>query len=242
MPDNTEPLSLELKVENVGLGTISMDRIGEIMRKLADLADSKKHVHLEAVTDGCVSFAWTVEAAAVASVSTRLSEAGRLDGGSARAAWQDLNDVLTDIDSTAELSNKTAGRVILAFPGARAADGALPPFWQTGSLRGRLVSLRLTNEGYKGTVANASGREIFDVSEALAVELKAVLFGHVEISGRAQWQRNADGQWRLLKFQASGHRILGNEGLVALRSRLLAAGGFGPADPDQVRRELDAVR
>lgn len=242
MPDNTESLSLELKVENVGLGTLPMDKIGEIMRRLADLAESKKHVHLEAVTDGCVSFAWRVEAAAVANVSTRLSEAGQLDGGSARAAWQDLNDVLTDIGSRAELSNKTEGKVILAFPGALAADGALPPFWQTGSLRGRFISLRLTNEGYKGTVTNASGREIFEVNEALAVELKAVLFGHVEISGRARWQRNADGQWRLLKFQASGHRVLGSDGLATLRSRLLAAGGFGPADSDQVRQELDAVR
>jgi len=242
MSDNIEPLSLELKVENVGLGTLSMDKIGEIMRCFADLADSKKHVHLEAVTDGCVSFACRVEAAAVDDVTARLSEAGRLDGGSPRAAWQDLNDVLTELGSTAELSNKTAGKVILAFPGARAADGALPPLWQASSLRGRLVSLRLTNDGYKGTIANAGGREIFEVNEALASELKVVLFEQVEVSGRARWQRTADGQWRLLKFQASGHRTLSSSGLSALRTKLLAAGGFGPADPDQVRRELDAVR
>ncbi|MCQ8240560.1 hypothetical protein [Rhizosaccharibacter radicis] len=242
MVDATDALKLELKVENVDLNSLPMEKVGQIIRLLAALTDSKKQVYLESLVSGSVRVACRVDNDAAQMVSARLVEAARVDGGSARAAWQGLDDLLTEINGTGELMDRRAGAVLLTFPGAKASQGALPAFWQAGSLRGQLISLRLTMDGFKGTLMNGGGRDIFEAQKSLAESLRDVLFGYVEVGGRGHWQRGSDSRWRLLRFQATTFRPLKEEGLPALRARLVAAGGFGSGDSKAVRDDLDAIR
>ena len=241
--DNLLTEEFEFKIDGTDLLAVPMEKIGDYIRLLSKLTGEKEHVHLTSVRPGSIAMSLAVTGRDAAQhVRERFQAAKRLDGGSARAAWQDLNEAISEAGGHGTIVGTRQSAVILQFPGAPAVLSALPAFGQSGTIRGRLVGLRSDGTQVRGTILNAGGRQRFACSEELARELRVKLLDYVEIVGQGSWRREGDATWTLVSFKASGFASLRNGSLSDLRRELQDAGGFGPGDPETIYAELAAMR
>jgi len=77
----------------------------------------------------------------------------------------------------------------------------------------------------------------------MAREFAAMLYGApVRVRGPSQWERSADGVWKLVSMNIEGWDVLEDESVVELFERLRASKGIGwktVKDPDA---ELKRIR
>ena len=233
----------EFKIDGADLRTVPMGTIGDYIRLLSKLAGEREHVHLTSVRPGSIAMSLSVVGRDAAEhVRDRFQTAKRPDGGSARAAWQDLNEAISQAGGHGMIVDTQDNTVILQFPGTPAVLSALPAFGQAGTIRGRLVGLRSDGFQVRGTILNAGGRQRFVCSEELARALRVKLLDDVENNGSPWGRRDGDASWTLVSFRASGFAPLRNGSLSELRRELQDAGGFGPGDPETISAELAAMR
>ncbi|MBF0851024.1 hypothetical protein HKD27_08845 [Gluconobacter sp. R75690] len=219
---------LLLHIDGFCLSELPLDRAGEYIKLLSRMLGANKEMHLVSLQNGSLQAAVKVEPSARSKTDERLYLAGRPNGGAARKAFEKLNDAIAEDGGKGHLLNIPENRVILAFPGRDEAQENLPSFWEDGAIRGKLSLLGERVDGrYSGQIRDPKSTYSFTCSEVLAHALRPHLWGTVELGGRGNWQRQTDGKWKLINFQAGSFRELQKNNLSFIRSEILNEGGFG---------------
>ncbi len=225
--------------------TIPMARLAEYMADLAVLYGEQSAVHFVRVESSSTAVVSAIEEEADTRVAERLV-AVQLDENAppeARQARESIARRAREDGGKAPYIASGAAR-ILTFPTGEAveAEPTYGPFWQSGNLtgsvyraggKGKIVSMKLEDRSTGTSYLCRAKRSV-------AKRLLEHMWGPaVRVSGRGQWLREANGQWRLIRFEIQDFSPLDHESLTETITRLRAIGGAWKDRPDPLA-ELDA--
>lgn len=222
--------------------TIPMDRLGEYLHALAQLLGEKANVHFKEVREGSVALHAIVDTPAQVRVAERVRAASSPDTPKDIAkAFNALDEMLRKDNATGSLRD-SSDRVVIPFPGIKKK---LPPVFgpikQEGALTGQVV--RVGGKDATIPVHLRDGDTVLTgltANEETARQLsKHYLEGSIRVHGIGTWFREANGVWRLDKFQIQSFEVLDDAPLSDVVARLRAVRGSGWGEvPDPVAKLL----
>jgi hypothetical protein len=229
--------------------TIPMAKLAEYMTDFAALLGKEHAVHFDHLEGGSTKIFSRVEYEDVPKVTVRLTE---IRNGTAP---KELARLVTQIDDRLANDNAT-GRVLfaedkrgvtaelLAFPGRdRPKVPSYGPFNQEGHLDGVLFSIVGRDETVSVRLQNGeityTGCE---TTRTIAREMGKHMFEPIRVHGTGRWIREADGDWRLIRFRVHRFDVLGTGSLRDTVAALRSVPGSGWKDIDDPLAELDDIR
>ena len=209
------------KIDGWTLEEISMKRLVEYMRDLAELLDSEKHVHIVGIKSGSVELALGVAESHREEVKQRVRDAGRGKGKPQTIeAFRRIDERLYKDGKEGKLSDDKVK--ILHFPGRQCRTQVeIGPFEQAGSFDGRVI--RVGGRKSLVPVWLQSGDDKIDclADQDMARELAKHLLGEeLRVSGAGKRLRGANGKWRFNRFVITSFEILDTTPLTTLVERL----------------------
>lgn len=221
------PKKLVFKIAEADPHALSMSRLVEYLTELATVLGSRDSVHFLRVEEGSAPCVMEVDSDEEPFVISRVQDvASGMGTQEAQQAYKKLIQFLRDDEYSAELKTET-GDVILDFPLTVEEEAqAYGPFWQDGTLEGRLMKIGGMDETipvhllYEGThyVCNAS----IEMARKLGHHL---LQKPIRVHGKGQWYRNVSGRWELHWFNISDFEELDDSSLPDVVSHLRAIPG-----------------
>ena len=227
--------------------SIPMAKLAEYMSDFATLLGKEHAVHFDHLGGGSTQIVSRVEFEDVPKVTTRLAE---MRNGTAP---KDLGRIWAQIDNRLANDNAT-GRVLLdqrgvltellAFPGRdRPKVPSYGPFTQEGHLDGVLFSIVGSDETVSVRLQN--GETTYtgcDTNRTIARALGKHFLEPVRVHGTGRWMREADGNWRLIRFRIRHFDVLGTDSLQDTVTALRAVTGSSWKDFEDPLAELEDLR
>jgi hypothetical protein len=222
--------------------TLPMERLAEYMTQFAKLLGEAEHVHFVEVGKGSAVLRARTDAIAAPKVERRLLEARNGQGDHiALKALQALDDLLADDNAIGQLL-ESDGAEIIAFPGrTRPKPLEYGPFREEGVLEG--VVIKVGGKDDSVPVWLQDGENVHrctatvEMSKRLSMHYRR---GLLRVKGTGRWMREANGTWKMIRFDIADFEILDDAPLTDVIRRLQAVAG---ADwGDDPLRELRKLR
>ena len=205
-----------------------MGRLVEYMKDLAQLFDSKKHVHIVGIESGSVGLVVDVDESHKEEVKQRVCDAGQGKGRQRSIeAFRRISERLYKDGKEGQLSDRKA--TILRFSGRQGpTQEKIGPFEQEDSFDGRVI--RVGGQENLVPVWLQSGDERIDclADRDMAKKLAKHLFGEeLRVFGTGNRFCDTEGEWRFSRFTITSFEILDDTPLTTLVERLRSIPGNG---------------
>ena len=224
---------------------LPMARLAEYMADLASLFGHKEHVHFDRVAPGSAVLVQHVDDDHRDRVRERLDSAS-VDGAvpiDVADAVESLNARLAKDDATGRLSDRSGAEVI-CFPGRdRPSPRTFGPFNEMCSFDGMLIRVGGKDESVPVHFQAGDKIHICNADRALARRLAPHLYeGTLRVWGEGRWEREANGNWKLIRFNISEFRLLDDAPLGQVVEQLRAVKGSGWKKFDDPVAEIMRLR
>ena len=224
---------------------LPMARLAEYMADLASLFGHKEHVHFDRVAPGSAVLVQHVDDDHRDRVRERLDSAS-VDGAvpiDVADAVESLNARLAKDDATGRLSDRSGAEVI-CFPGRdRPSPRTFGPFNEMCSFDGMLIRVGGKDESVPVHLQAGDKIHICNADRALARRLAPHLYeGTLRVWGEGRWEREADGSWKLHRFNISEFKLLDDAPLGQVVEQLRAVKGSGWKKFDDPIAEIMRLR
>lgn len=232
--DATQGMELLVTIDGFKLSGLPLSRVGTYIKLLNDLLGKQQEaVHLSSMKDGSLKAMLSVEPQRVNEVSAWLYAASSPYGGEPRKAFEKFRKAIVKDGGSTAIATITDARTfttILTIDPTDVEDSPDQIISQKDVLRGRVAALGETTNGngYTGLIVGQGLSFRFTYDDSIAALLKPFLWtGMIELVGNAKWIRSPDGQWKLVRFEATGVKALQQNTLKAIRAKIRESGGFG---------------
>ena len=232
---------LTLELDGTDPSKLSMARMTDYLRELVELFGSHDNVHFDSVTEGCVCLNTWVEDDKYPHVLNRVREASQGMGPRrARKAYMQLSALMEQDRVDGVLQTPDAN--ILQFPKAKAAAPAMVVIKQ-GSVQGRLYIVGGKDETVPVRLEGAGGETLLcEANTVLAEELGKLLFKHIRVHGKGEWESRPHGGWRLRKMIIQSYEKLEKVSLRSAVGKLKAVGGMSWNEMDDPHGTIHNLR
>lgn len=232
---------LTLYLDDLTPGQLSMKRLAEYLRALSALYGSEDSVHFDSVQVGSAQLKSFIDDSAFPVVMNQVREvSGGLGKKKAITAYEKLAELMAADRTGASI--RSEGAQIFQFPSVKNEE---PPLRivKPSSIQGRLYSVGGKDETVPVRIEGADNETLhceagIDVAERLA----QVLFKPVRVHGDGEWERSANGAWKLIKLRISTFTKLEDVGFKEAVARLKAAGGVNWDDMSSAHSEILETR
>lgn len=210
--------------------SVPMARLAEYMADLADLFGYKEHVHFERVAQGSLVVVQRVDSEHHDPIRARLDAAST--GGpvpdDAAKAMESINKRLAQDDATGRLSD-LGGAEVIPFPGRdMPRPRTFGPFNQKCSFDGMLIRVGGKDETVPVHLQAGNKIHICNANRDMARRLAPHLYqGTLRVWGDGRWEREASGNWRLIRFNISEFQLLDDTPLDQVVEKLRKVEGSG---------------
>ena len=225
--------------------SVPMARLAEYMADLADLFGHKEHVHFDRVAPGSLTLVQRVDGDHHDLIRARLDAAGAgvpVPDDAAKAI-ESLNKRLAQDDATGRLSDHSGAEVI-PFPGRDLPHPrTFGPFTQRCSFDGMLIRVGGKDDTVPVHLQAGDKIHICNADRDMARRLAPHLYqGTLRVWGDGRWEREANGNWNLIRFNISEFDLLDDAPLSEVVERLRAVEGSGWKKFDDPIAEIMRLR
>ncbi len=223
--------------------TLPMSRLAEYMADLARLLGKAEQVHFVRLEPGSTVLVQNVEPEAVPEVRKRVQAIVRDDApADVAAAFKALNRHLANDNAIGSLQEGD-GEVV-RFPGReRPQPLTFGAFNEPGVLDGVLIRVGGRDDTVPVHLQDGDIIHVCNATRDMARRLAAHLYGPVlRVRGEGRWERDADGNWSMKRFNISGFEELDDAPLAEIVGRLRAVEGSRWSDVDDLPAELQRLR
>lgn len=225
--------------------SVPMARLAEYMADLADLFGHKEHVHFDRVARGSLTLVQRVDGDHHDLIRARLDAAGTgvpVPDDAAKAI-ESLNKRLAQDDATGRLSDHSGAEVI-PFPGRDLPrPRTFGPFRQRCSFDGTLIRVGGKDDTVPVHLQAGDKIHICNADRDMARRLAPHLYqGTLRVWGDGRWEREANGNWNLIRFNISEFDLLDDAPLSEVVERLRAVEGSGWKQFDDPIAEIMRLR
>ncbi|WJN60909.1 hypothetical protein [Pseudomonas sp. SO81] len=217
-----------------------MARLTDYLCELVELLGHPDSVHFDSVTEGSACLNTHIDDSYYQHVVHRVREAGQ-NVGPKRAikAYKRLASLMEEDRVDGIL--RTDDAQILQFPKVKSSAAPLVVIKQ-GSVQGRLYIVGGKDDTVPVRLEGANGETLLcEADTHLAEELGKLLFKHVRVHGKGEWQSRPHGGWRLKKMFIHSYEKLEKSNLKGTVDRIKRAGGMlwdDQEDPHATIHEL----
>lgn len=212
---------LRFVIDALNPETLSLGRLVAYLGELTKLLGDDPGLHFDRIDRGsAVLVAWADEPARP-KLDERLARV-RLGDGPPEAvkALTRINGLLRDDAAVGAL--KVGDAEIIPFPGRDLPRVAtIGPVQQPTTVEGQLIRIGGKDRTVHFHLADRDRTWSGETTRHLAKGMGQHLFGPtLRVTGSGAWRRDADGQWVLNRFQASGFEVLDDAPLAEVLARL----------------------
>jgi hypothetical protein len=211
----------KFKIEAYTPDTLPMARCASYLAELATILGETASVHFVRVASGCAQLVHRVDLEAEPKVKEHARAVANGTGtDNQMRAYRRVNRMLLEDNGTGSLVQGKAK--ILQFPGKKEEFLNFSSVQQQGEIDGEVIRVG----GSKDIVPillEVEGREISGchAKRNIAKDLAKNLFEPVRLFGEGKWDRNVDGEWKLIEFTVDRFDVLEESALsktvIALR-------------------------
>lgn len=221
--------------------TLPMARLAQYLAKLADVLGERKHVHLVSIEEGSTALVHEIEPTAVPNVRSRVQAVGRGEAPrDAQEAYRSLDGYLREDRARAVLRERDNDQKVLEFPGADDAEDPYPLVREHGRILG--VVIRVGGTGDRIPILIESDGEPISgchASRDVAKILAHHLFEPVRLVGKGSWLRDAEGRWKVQRFNIEAFESIKSTKVSEALSELRAVAGDWT---EEDYRDLERIR
>ena len=224
--------------------TLPMSRLAAYMGDLARLLGHVERVHFARLEAGSACLVQRVDPEAAPEVEKRLlAVAENQAPEDAAKAFKALNQHLADDNATGSL-REGRGAEVIRFPGCDETPPlSFGPFNQPGVLDGVLIRVGGQDETVPVHLQDGDTTHICNATREMAKQLAAHLYGRtLRVQGNGRWERYADGQWEMKRFNITEFDELDDAPLSEVVGRLRSVKGSGWKDIIEPSEELRQLR
>ena len=224
--------------------TLPMSRLAEYMADLAQLLGRAEQVHFVRLEPGSTVFVQNVEREAAPEVRQRLRTVGRDDTpADIASAFKALNRHLASDNAIGSLQ-ESGGAEVVRFPGREQPQPlTFGAFNEPGTLDGVLIRIGGRDDTVPVHLQDGDIIHVCNATRDMARQLAVHLYGPVlRVRGEGRWERDADGNWSMKRFNISGFEELDDAPLGEIVGRLRAVEGSRWSDIDDLPAELQRLR
>ena len=241
-----DPQEYRFRIDAFTPETIPMSRLAEYMGDLATLLGETERVHFVRLERGSTVLVQTIERESLPKVRNRIQrinvteEEGPED---ALRAFRAIDRRLAEDNAIGHLYAETGAEVI-HFPGCEKPKPlTFGSFRQQGSLEGVLIKVGGKDETVPAHLLDGRIVHICNTKRDIARELAHYLFGStLRVHGSGRWERDADGNWNLRRFDIAHYEVLDDTPLPDVVARLRQIRGSGWKEIDDPYTELMRLR
>jgi len=200
----------KFKIDAYTPDSIPMVRLAEYLSDLAILLGNRDRVHFNRLESGSTTPVIRVEWEAEPKIRDRIQAVKLKEApDDALEADRRINRRLAEDNAVGVLKDPIGGK-ILQFPGRELLKKLVfGPISQPGVFQG--VPIRVGGEGDPVPIHLEDGKNkvIVSARRTVAKEIAQFIFSAViRVEGVGRWIRHADGEWEMLDFRVSGHRLV----------------------------------
>lgn len=224
--------------------TLPMSRLAEYMADLARLLGRAERVHFVRLEPGSTVLVQIVEPEAVPEVRSRVRALAQGEAPEdADKAFKALNRHLADDNAVGSLREGGSGEAI-RFPGREQPTPlTFGAFNQSGVLDGVLVRVGGRDDTVPVHLQDGNTIHMCNATRDMARSLAVHLYGPaLRVHGEGRWERDADGDWLMKRFNITGFEELDDAPLGEVVGRLRAVKGSGWKGIDDPSLELRRLR
>ena len=222
--------------------TIPARRFAQYVDRLATLLGTYAAVHFDKITKGSARPAFNIDANGAKAVYERVKAAN--DGGNTElmAIRKEVNKMLQDDGNTGYLQADPGPKIII-FPGRKTPISEEVVVLEAGSIDGMVMRVGGRDSSVPLSIETSDGiYHKCTVTRALAKQLAPYLFdGEVRLFGSGRWQRNQDGEWKLLAFDVKNFDRLQDDKFsefIADMRNVTGSGWNEMVDPQALLRQI----
>lgn len=221
-----EPFRIKLDIQKFTPESIPIDRLGAYATAFSKLLAAKSDIAFGGLESGSTGMVAKVPPHEIDLVSNNLASAKL--GGSSNAAFNDLNELLRQDQTTAYILDHR-GENIVQFPGINTpTPPQYPNFREDSSVDGQLVRIGGTDETVHAQLIYNGRKNKLSMDRETAKSIAPHLFGPtMRFHGSARYRRNPDGTWETLQFDVSSFEILKEVSLIDEIQSIRSSGAFG---------------
>ncbi len=224
--------------------TLPMSRLAEYMADLAQLLGRAQQVHFVRLEPGSTVLVQNVEREAEPEVRQRLRTVGCDDTpADVASAFKALNRHLANDNAVGSLQ-ESGGAEVVRFPGREQPQPlTFGAFNEPGVLDGVLIRIGGRDDTVPVHLQDGDMVHVCNATRDMARQLALHLYGSVlRVRGEGRWERDADGNWSMKRFNISGFEELDDAPLGEIVGRLRAVEGSRWSDIDDPPAELQRLR
>lgn len=229
------------KIDALSPETLTMKSLALYLSDLSDLFGSEKHVHFDCVKAGSAELKWWPDEHVEFEVRQRLNAVDDFQ------RHQDTQEAILRLNKRLANDNCSAvmldpdRKVIAKFPGSAFRwFKDVPAFWQEDRLQGRLIRIGGKDNSIHANI-DMGGRVVSNITmrEDLARDIVKYFLGPtLALHGKARWQRDYLGQWKLLNFLVHSFDVMDDSDLLSVVESVesyLSEGIGSDSDPFHVQ-------
>ncbi len=200
----------KFKIDAYTPDTIPMQRLAQYLADLSILLGNRDRVHFNRVESGSTTPVIRVEWEAEPKVRERVHKIKLKEApDDVLKAERQINRMLAEDNAIGALQDPVGSKV-LQFPGRELLKKLVfGPISQPGVFQG--VPIRVGGEGDPVPIHLEDGKNkvIVSARRTVAKEIAQFLFSAViRVEGMGRWIRHADGEWEMLDFRVTAHRLV----------------------------------
>ena len=224
---------------------VPMARLAEYIADLARLLGHKEHVHFDRVESGSLALVQQVEQSYYPLVQERLSAANGAEGAPADVAdaVESLNHRLAQDDATGRLRDDRGAEVIYFPSRDKPQPQTFGPFKELCAFDGVLIRVGGKDDTVPVHLQAGDAIHICNSTRAMARRLAPHLYqGTLRVWGEGRWEREANGRWKLIRFDISKFEQLDDAPIDEAVRRLREVEGSGWRRFDDPLAEIQRLR
>ncbi|MBA2408512.1 MAG: hypothetical protein H0V62_01605 [Gammaproteobacteria bacterium] len=222
--------------------TFPLQRLAKYLTALSNLLGHEHLAALVRIEGGSVTPVAQIGESDEPKVKRRLMLVK--DNSSAHRAYRAIDDLLANDNASGDLIEGalTTGKKILRFPGKeRYQDETVAPFWQPGTLQGRVVRVEGKDKTVHVGLLDGDQEYACSLEESLALDLARHFHETLRVQGKGRWLRGEDGGWELLSFKIESYVVLSSMDLQTELENLRGK-SLGWPEVDKPWEELESLR
>jgi hypothetical protein len=215
---------IRFHIDGTSPHTIPMARLAEYLTELSALMGNQKKVHFLRVEEGSLPCVMEIEPTIEPKILYRVKRAAAHKGPQeAIKAQKNLREMLKHDSLSAALKTDN-GEIVVNYPLVREKkEETFGPFWQEGSLEGRVVRLGGIDETLPVHLVYEGTQYICNASRDIIRQLGPKIWGDpIRVYGRGKWCRDVSGKWVMQFFDISSFEDLSDSTLSDAISKLRA--------------------
>lgn len=200
---------------------LPMKRLAQYLSELSNLYGSEEGVSFDSVSPGSAMLNAVVADEVHDNVLNRISlvSSGNKAPQAAQKAYRNLAGLMQNDDISGNVETE-AGCKILEFPRVKERHPPITVFKQ-GSVQGKLYSVGGKDSSIPVRLEGPDGETLnCETDVATASLLGNLLFHHLRLHGKGEWERKESGGWRLKKLFIHSYEELEHTSIKGAIERL----------------------